>query len=79
METIEERYLDCVTRLEAAEADSAIYQDDIRELVGALSLLVNDVKDYEAWQRPCYALEEAQRILAKHQGNFACGSNQRST
>ena len=35
------------------------------ELVAALALLINDVQDYEAWQRPCFALDQARAALAK--------------
>jgi hypothetical protein len=31
----------------------------------ALKLLVTDVQDYEAWQRPCYALDVARAALAE--------------
>ena len=34
------------------------------KLRDALQLLVTDVQDYEAWQRPCYALDVAQDALA---------------
>ena len=30
----------------------------------ALALLVADVEQYEAWQRPCYALDIARTVLA---------------
>ena len=33
-------------------------------LVAALRLLVQDVQDYAAWQRPCHALDVAQAALA---------------
>jgi len=33
----------------------------------ALKLLVVDVADYEAWQRPCYALEQAKAALVPHE------------
>lgn len=39
---------------------------DRDELLAALRLLVADVQDYEAWQRPCYALDSARAALAKH-------------
>ena len=35
------------------------------ELLAALQLLVTDVQDYEAWQRPCNALDVAKAALAK--------------
>ena len=34
----------------------------------ALALLVADVADYPAWQRPCHALDVARDHLAKHAG-----------
>ena len=34
----------------------------------ALALLVADVADYPAWQRPCHALDVARAHLAKHAG-----------
>lgn len=51
-------------------------QDDLRieiagllaekaALVEALTLLVADVADYEAWQRPCHALEVARAVLRR--------------
>jgi len=39
-----------------AEAD----RDRLRD---ALKLLVADVADYEAWERPCYALDQAKAAL----------------
>ncbi len=33
------------------------------KLVKALALLVADVADYEAWQRPCHALDVARAAL----------------
>jgi hypothetical protein len=38
------------------------------ELYEALALLVADVKDYEAWQRPCHAVDVALAALAKARG-----------
>lgn len=38
------------------------------ELYAALDLLVKDIADYEAWQRPCHALDVAQAALAKARG-----------
>ena len=35
------------------------------ELVRALEGLIADVADYEAWQRPCHALDVARAALAK--------------
>ena len=34
-----------------------------KALVAALKLLVADVEQYEAWQRPCYALDVARATL----------------
>lgn len=54
-----------------AEAISALIDDlyEARainaELVGALEGLINDVAQYEAWQRPCFALDNARAVLAK--------------
>lgn len=31
----------------------------------ALELLVHDVQDYEAWERPCHALDEAKSALSR--------------
>ena len=41
-----------------------------RRLREALKGLVDDVEDYEAWQRPCYALDKAREALkeASHEG-----------
>lgn len=41
-------------RKELAEA-----REDVARKNRALNLLINDVQDYEAWQRPVFALEEA--------------------
>lgn len=38
------------------------------ELLAALDLLVKDVADYEAWQRPCHALDVAIAALKKARG-----------
>lgn len=38
---------------------------DRAELVEALRLLVDDVAAYEAWQRPCMALDNARTLLAR--------------
>ena len=35
------------------------------DLYEALELLVADVADYEAWQRPCHALDKARAALAR--------------
>lgn len=35
----------------------------VETLSNALRLLVADVEQYEAWQRPCYALEVARAAL----------------
>ena len=39
-------------------------QARVRVLTEALTLLVKDVQDYEAWQRPCHALNVARAALA---------------
>ncbi len=36
------------------------------KLVEALNSLVVNVQDYEAWQRPCLALDQAKKILAEN-------------
>jgi hypothetical protein len=51
---------------EADRADTA--EAKVSELVAALELLVQDVSDYEAWERPCHALDVAREALAKHRG-----------
>lgn len=38
------------------------------ELYDALTLIVKDVSSYEAWQRPCHALDVALAVLAKAAG-----------
>lgn len=38
------------------------------ELLAALRLLVADVAGYEAWQRPCHALDVARFAIAKAEG-----------
>lgn len=35
------------------------------ELVAALDLLLTDVEQYEAWQRPCHAVNVASAVLAR--------------
>lgn len=50
-----------------SEVDLAAECTDLRLKLdatrSALSLLVADVQDYEAWQRPCYALDVARAAL----------------
>jgi hypothetical protein len=36
---------------------------DIERLRAALKLLIEDVQDYPAWQRPCLALDKAKAAL----------------
>lgn len=38
------------------------------DLFEALARLVDNVKDYETWQRPCLALDEAIAALSKARG-----------
>lgn len=38
------------------------------DLLAALKLLVSDVADYEAWQRPCHALDVANAAISKAEG-----------
>lgn len=38
------------------------------DLYEALEALVRDVADYEAWQRPCHALDVARAALARARG-----------
>jgi len=38
------------------------------ELLEALKLLLADVADYPAWQRPCHAVDVAQAAIAKAEG-----------
>lgn len=38
---------------------------ECERLKGALQLLVTDVQEYEAWQRPCHALDVARAALGK--------------
>lgn len=40
-------------------------QDDRDRLHKALSILVDNVREYEAWQRPCWALDQAILALEK--------------
>ena len=39
-------------------------ESELERVKGALWLLVKDVQDYEAWQRPCLALDTAKAALA---------------
>ena len=41
---------------------------EVERLRKALKLLVLDVQDYEAWQRPCYALDVARAALGEGEG-----------
>lgn len=41
------------------------------DLLYALRLLVQDVQDYEVWQRPCYAVDVARAAIAKAEGRDA--------
>jgi hypothetical protein len=41
---------------------------DRRELLNALEALTDNVQDYEPWQRPCLALENAKAAIAKATG-----------
>lgn len=38
------------------------------KLLAALKLLTSDVQDYDAWQRPCYAVDVAKEAIAKIEG-----------
>lgn len=38
------------------------------EMLEALQMLAADVKQYEAWQRPCFALDKALAAIAKAEG-----------
>jgi len=38
------------------------------ELLEAMKLLIADVADYPAWQRPCHALDVARAAIAKAEG-----------
>lgn len=38
------------------------------EMLAALELLFADVQDYEAWQRPCHAVDVARAAIAKARG-----------
>lgn len=62
--------------IETPDADAAIdrlFQSGMRwrkpaeQAEAALELLVADVEQYEAWQRPCYALDIARAHLASRQ------------
>jgi len=39
-------------------------QGKVRDLEAALDLLVKDIQGYEAWERPCYALDAAIEVLS---------------
>ena len=61
------------TRLAQALAETALElqverEDNAaanRKLRAALELLVADIREYEAWQRPCFALDKAITALAQ--------------
>jgi len=40
----------------------------------ALDTLMRDVQDYEAWQRPCYALDKARAVLSEIDGEGSHGN-----
>lgn len=53
-------------KLDREAADALAEQAAVREeLCGALRGLVADVADYDAWARPCHALDVARAALAK--------------
>ena len=43
-------------------------QADLAGLVDALELLLLDMRDYEAWQKPCHAYVQAKEALARVRG-----------
>lgn len=54
------------------EEEALVYAETITravnchdDLLSALKLLVADVADYEAWQRPCHALDVANAAIAR--------------
>lgn len=49
--------------LAEAKEHGALAHLRAERLSDALRLLVNDVQDYESWQRPCHALDVARRAL----------------
>lgn len=50
--------------LSMGEADARLIKA-APDLLAALKLLVADVADYEAWQRPCHALDVARAAIEK--------------
>lgn len=54
--------------VDAGSAREAVLEGRVRELQEALTLLVSDVQGYEAWKRPCFALDKAIAALALPQG-----------
>lgn len=60
---------DQLTRKEMGERHRAERSEAMcDDLLTALKLLVSDVQDYEAWQRPCHALDVAVAAIAKAEG-----------
>ena len=45
-------------------AEALRLRKQVDALVEALARLVADVQDYPAWERPCFAVDEALRVLA---------------
>jgi len=54
-----------IAMTDAARAELAALRAENERLRIALALLVEDVQGYEAWQRPCYALDTARAALSK--------------
>lgn len=56
---------DSVTALTAVINEREALLSEVAQLRDALQLLVADVQEYEAWQRPCHALDAARALVAK--------------
>jgi len=53
--------------MEGNEADYRLIAS-APDLLAALEFLLADVLDYEAWQRPCKAVDDARTAIAKARG-----------
>jgi len=55
---------DCYLTLSVANVVLCSKHAQVDALVEALARLVADVQDYPAWERPCFAVDEANKALA---------------
>jgi chromosome segregation ATPase len=56
---------------DAAKAEAEKYRAGESRAVDALRKITLDVQDYPAWQRPCFAVEQARQVLADYEDKNA--------